>query len=188
MKASRIIAPLAAVLLGLSMATYAGGGGGDRGGGGGGGDRGGDRGSDRGSERGEKGEKAEKAEQHKGGDDAKGKAEQHKSAADKEQGKRSAADQLADRPQLADRLSKLSGMSAADLKTAAAGFKNLGQFTAAMHVSQNLGISFDKLKAEMTANGGSLGKAIKTLSPKANPDTEENKANKQAQDDLKQTS
>jgi hypothetical protein len=33
---------------------------------------------------------------------------------------------------------------------AAYGFKNLGQFVAATNVSQNLGISFDKLKVQMT--------------------------------------
>ncbi|TXH90240.1 MAG: hypothetical protein E6Q78_04645 [Rhodoferax sp.] len=89
---------------------------------------------------------------------------------------------------MADRLSKLSGLSAADLKTAAADFKNFGQFVAAVHVSKNLDIPFDKLKAEMTKDGGSMGKAIKTLSPKSNADAEENKANRQAQQDLKQAS
>src|SRR4051794_18123510 len=33
-----------------------------------------------------------------------------------------------------------------DLKTAEAGFKNEGQFIAALHVSKNLGIPFDQLK------------------------------------------
>lgn len=37
-----------------------------------------------------------------------------------------------------------------DLQTAANGFKNLGQFVAAVHVSHNLGIPFDCLKADMT--------------------------------------
>ena len=39
------------------------------------------------------------------------------------------------------------GMS---LETAQSGFKNNGQFMAALHVSQNLGISFDLLKEKMT--------------------------------------
>src|SRR5262249_6250473 len=37
-----------------------------------------------------------------------------------------------------------------DPAAAASGFKNHGQFIAALHVSQNLGISFDQLKAKMT--------------------------------------
>src|SRR5215813_12522307 len=47
-----------------------------------------------------------------------------------------------------------------DLKQASSGFKNLGQFVAAAHVSHNLGIPFDQLKARMTGNSSvSLGKA-----------------------------
>ncbi|MDE3108676.1 MAG: hypothetical protein KGL02_01935 [Acidobacteriota bacterium] len=37
-----------------------------------------------------------------------------------------------------------------DLQTAAQGFKNLGQFVAAVHVSHNLGITFACMKADMT--------------------------------------
>ena len=37
-----------------------------------------------------------------------------------------------------------------DLQTAAQGFKNLGLFVAAVHVSNNLGIPFACLKADMT--------------------------------------
>src|SRR5262252_1314291 len=36
-----------------------------------------------------------------------------------------------------------------DLKTAESGFINHGQFIAALHVSQNLNIPFDQLKAKM---------------------------------------
>ncbi len=84
--------------------------------------------------------------------------------------------------------SKLQGLLPAgtDLQTAASGFKNLGQFVAAVHVSHNLGISFDDLKAKMTGTSPeSLGKAIKQLDPKANSKTETSKANKQAQQDIK---
>jgi len=68
----------------------------------------------------------------------------------------------------------LNGM---DLKTAESGFRNQGQFIAALHVSQNLQIPFDLLKAKMTgvsvdANGKtinstpeSLGNAIHDLKP-----------------------
>jgi hypothetical protein len=71
-----------------------------------------------------------------------------------------------------------------DPAAAAAGFKNTGQFIAAMHVSKNLNIPFDQLKAKMTGVAAtsttqtsttqtsttqtspmSLGKAIQELKP-----------------------
>jgi len=53
-----------------------------------------------------------------------------------------------------------------DLKTAASGFKNQGQFIAALHVSKNLGIPFSDLKSKMTgSNPASLGQAIHDLKP-----------------------
>ena len=69
----------------------------------------------------------------------------------------------------------------AQLQAAMMGFKNGGQFTAAMHVSKNLGIPFDELKAKMTGvstnQAGqtvktapmSLGKAILQLKPTMTP-------------------
>ena len=81
-----------------------------------------------------------------------------------------------------------------DLKTAESGFKNHGQFIAALHVSQNLGIPFDQLKAKMTgvsvnAAGQTItstpmspGKAIHEL----RPDLTESQANQQAQEAGKQ--
>ena len=84
-----------------------------------------------------------------------------------------------------------------DLKTAESGFKNHGQFIAALHVSQNLNIPFDQLKAKMTgvsvdATGQtinsapmSLGKAIHELRPTV-PETqaiqEADRAEKQAKE------
>jgi hypothetical protein len=73
-----------------------------------------------------------------------------------------------------------SGMSLTD---AASGFKNLGQFIAALHVSHNLGVPFEDLKSKMMS-GDSLGKAIKELKPAANSKSEARKANRQAKDDL----
>jgi len=53
-----------------------------------------------------------------------------------------------------------------NLKTAANGFSNEGQFIAALHVSKNLNIPFDQLKAQMTgSNSVSLGEAIQKLRP-----------------------
>jgi hypothetical protein len=54
-----------------------------------------------------------------------------------------------------------------NLQDAASGFKNLGQFVTALHVSHNLGIPFNQLKDKMIA-GGSLGKAIHELNPNLN--------------------
>jgi hypothetical protein len=47
-----------------------------------------------------------------------------------------------------------------DPMVAAAGFKNLGQFVAAVNVSNNLGIDFTMLKGLMVNRGMSLGQAI----------------------------
>jgi hypothetical protein len=83
--------------------------------------------------------------------------------------------------------SKLQGLlpPGTDLQQAAQGFKNLGQFVAAVHVSHNLGIPFDQLKAKMTGTGAeSLGKAIHDLKPSADAKTEAKKAGKEADNDL----
>jgi len=75
-----------------------------------------------------------------------------------------------------------------DLQKAASGFKNLGQFIAAAHVSHNLGIPFDELKAKMTgANPVSLGKAIQELKPESNAKEETRRANKEAKEDLSES-
>jgi hypothetical protein len=88
-------------------------------------------------------------------------------------------------PKLSSKLQSLLP-AGTDLKTAAAGFKNFGQFVAAVHVSHNLGIPFDQLKAKMTgANAESLGKAIKELKPDANAKAETKKAEQEAKDDDK---
>lgn len=85
-----------------------------------------------------------------------------------------------------------------DLKTAMDGFKNQGQFIAAAHVSKNLGIPFDQLKAKMVGTAAtsttaatapeSLGKAIHDLKPTL-PETdvkkEADKAVAQAKEDEK---
>jgi len=63
-----------------------------------------------------------------------------------------------------------------DLMTAAAGFKNLGQFVAAANVSDNLQISFTELKAKMMS-GMSLGQAIQAVRPlTASPTVEAQRA------------
>jgi len=85
-------------------------------------------------------------------------------------------ERLPSHPELASRIAKLlpAGM---DLKAVESGFKNPGQFIAALHVSRNLNIPFDQVKAKVTgitvqADGQtttsaplSLGKAIHELRP-----------------------
>jgi hypothetical protein len=92
---------------------------------------------------------------------------------------------------------KVSGMlpSGMSLNDASQGFKNQGQFIAALHVSQNLGIPFKDLKNQMVTKSSptadatqtkSLGQAIqtckKTSSDKAS--SEATRAEHQAEHDL----
>jgi hypothetical protein len=90
--------------------------------------------------------------------------------------------------------SKLSSLLPAgtNLQTAASGFRNLGQFVAAVHVSHNLDIPFEQLKCSelataeacpgmtVPAKGSHLGQAIQTLKPTMSP-TESKAAAKQAE-------
>jgi hypothetical protein len=97
------------------------------------------------------------------------------------------ASKLASNTQLA---SKLQGLlpPGTNLQTAAQGFKNLGQFVAAVHVSKNLGIPFDQLKAAMIGPPKeSLGKAVQQLDPGANAKAAVKTAEKQAHQDLEST-
>ena len=110
-------------------------------------------------------------------------------------GERSVTQKLTDNTKLADKISKLTGMSAI---SACQGFKNLGQCVAAAHVAKNLDVpgGFTALKDKMlgiSANGSSattskamsLGKAIQTLDPKVNAKAETKKAKQQADQDVK---
>lgn len=83
-------------------------------------------------------------------------------------------DLLAHNTKLAASLSGLLPAST-NLQTAALGFKNLGQFVAAVHVSHNLGISFSDLKAKIMS-GDTLGQAIHSLRPNVDADNIAHKA------------
>ncbi len=86
---------------------------------------------------------------------------------------------------------KIKTLTGQDAQTACAGFKNLGQCVAAAHVAKNLDFpgGFDALKAKVTGTGAvSLGKAIKGFAPDVDAKAEAKKANKQASDDLKESS
>lgn len=81
---------------------------------------------------------------------------------------------------LSENLSKLLP-AGTDLQGAASGFKNLGEFVSAVHVSHNLGIPFADLKAKIRS-GDSLGQAIRTLRPEADFQAEVRKAQAQARE------
>ena len=89
--------------------------------------------------------------------------------------------------------SKLQGMLPAgtNMQTAASGFKNVGQFVAAVHVSKNMNIPFDQLKGAVLTNHRSLGDAIHDLKPEITTDAakaEAKKAEEQAKEDSKKIS
>lgn len=68
------------------------------------------------------------------------------------------------------------------------GFNNLGQFVAAVHVSHNLEIPFDQLRAKVVGPPAeTLGKAIQFFKPEANSKAETRKARKQASNDVKES-
>jgi hypothetical protein len=92
---------------------------------------------------------------------------------------------LTQNTQLSERLATLLP-AGTNVQDAAAGFKNLGQFVAAVHVSKNLGIPFEDLKTRVTGpEAVKLGKAIKELKPEVDATAEAKKAEKQAKQDLK---
>ncbi len=73
------------------------------------------------------------------------------------------------------------------LKDDASGFKNFGQFVAAVHVSHNLDIPFADLQAKMAGDHGvSLGKAIQELRPDADSKNEAKKATAEATEEVKE--
>src|SRR5690242_16048557 len=83
--------------------------------------------------------------------------------------------------------SKLDGLlpSGTTSQQACSGFKNLGNCVSAIHVSHNLGIPFDELKARLTGSSPEkLGTAIHDLKPDVNPKEEVKKARKQAKGDM----
>ena len=95
-------------------------------------------------------------------------------------GRQTVGDQLARNTNLAARLQGILP-AGTDVQKASAGFKNLGQFVAAAHVSHNLDIPFDSLRGKMIGGDGmSLGQAIQELKPAADAKTEERNAERAA--------
>lgn len=113
------------------------------------------------------------------------------------------AAKIASKPNLSAKLTGLLPIDPLTGKTmtldrASLGFKNQGQFIAALHVSQNLGIPFTELKSHMVTltpgapgeqptatQTGSLGQAIQASKATANVTTEIQKAEMQVADDLR---
>ncbi len=94
---------------------------------------------------------------------------------------------IAANPALVTRLQPLlpSGLTLTD---AATGFKNQGQFIAALHVSHNLNIPFAQLKTAMTGTDhDSLGQAIHELRPAVNAKSAAKTAEHEGAADLKAT-
>lgn len=89
-----------------------------------------------------------------------------------------AGELVAHNPQLAARLQAL--LPGVDLQDASTGFSNLGQFVAAVHVSDNLNIPFDQLKTKMVEEQMSLGAAVRALRPDADADEAAQQAQTQA--------
>ncbi len=95
------------------------------------------------------------------------------------------ASKISSHPQQAARIERMlpQGMT---LATASNGFRNQGQFIAALHVSQNLNIPFTDLKQAMTGpNPMSLGQSIHKLRPSVDATTAESRARTQATTDLR---
>jgi hypothetical protein len=75
------------------------------------------------------------------------------------------------------------------LDEAAEGFKNQGQFIAAVHAADRLDVPFEDFKAKMLGGDGaealSLGQTIQFFNPEGDADTEVEIAESQARQDLK---
>lgn len=94
---------------------------------------------------------------------------------------------MATNPMLAARVQSLLPPGTS-LQAAASGFKDEGQFIAALHISHNLNIPFNELKADLTGRRhGSLGGALRDLRPELHArviDSQVKKAERQAKADL----
>ena len=100
-------------------------------------------------------------------------------------GKKTLNEQLAHNSRLSSKLQSLLPANTT-LQNASTGFKNMGQFVAALHVSRNLNIPLDQLKGKMTDKPPmSLGKAIHELDPNVDAKAETKKAEHQAKKDIK---
>ena len=103
-------------------------------------------------------------------------------------GKKTPDEMLAHNTRLSSRLQGLLP-AGEKVQDAAKGFKNLGQFVAAVHVSHNLNVPFGRLKSKMIGpSAESLGKAIHELKPEVDSKAEAKKAEKEAHQDMEPNS
>ena len=93
------------------------------------------------------------------------------------------ASALPKNPKLVERLRTLLKDNP-DMNEAATGFRNQGQFVAAVHASANHGLSFTDLKKRMVDENMSLGQAIKDLRTNIDGDAAASRAVQQANQDL----
>ena len=93
------------------------------------------------------------------------------------------AQKIESKPNLSSKIQTMlpSGMT---LNQASEGFKNQGQFIAALHVSQNLNIPFAQLRKQMVVDHKSLGQAIQTLHGSTDAERAASKAQRQANADM----
>ena len=70
------------------------------------------------------------------------------------------------------------------VEQAALGFKNQGQFIAAVNIANNHGISFVDLKKSMVDRGLSLGQSIQQLKPSLDGEVEAARATRLAEQEL----
>jgi len=95
------------------------------------------------------------------------------------------AAKISAKPQLDARITTLLPKDMT-LNQASQGFKNQGQFIAALHVSRNLGCDcFKQLQTDMTQKNMSLGQAIQDVNKTANATTEAHRGETEADADLK---
>jgi hypothetical protein len=93
---------------------------------------------------------------------------------------------LSQNPKLSDKVQTLLP-DGTKVQDAATGFKELGDFVAAVHISKNLNIPFEQFKNKVTS-GDSLGKALKELNPTMDHKeikSEVKKGKQQAKEDIK---
>lgn len=106
-------------------------------------------------------------------------------------GQKTPSELLQQNKNLSSKLSAIlakQGLSTTEIQQAPNGFRNLGQFVAAVHVSQNLGIPLAQLKSYMmSGHGHSLGQAIQASKPDVDSQAESKKGFKQANEDIKES-
>jgi hypothetical protein len=106
-----------------------------------------------------------------------------KSAASTETTPVTRASALPKNPKLVERL-RILLKNNPDMNEAASGFRNQGQFVAAVHASANHGLSFTELKKRMVEKNMSLGQAMKDMRTNIDGDAAASVATQQANQDL----